>query len=138
MESPVVSDDQYDPVKSVEEAMERTTENYESISEGVKNLINPITYKMEQNDSGIPKRFNVKNGVYRIDNGGNALFRNVISEKGRFSKLDAFEFNVNRFRVDKIVTTSVASNVVHTDNLLKSEGIAEFDGVVNSSADVFI
>jgi hypothetical protein len=40
--------------------------------------------------------------------------------------------------VDKIVTTSVASNVVDTDNLLKSRGIAEFDGVINSSADVFV
>jgi hypothetical protein len=36
------------------------------------------------------------------------------------------------------VTTAVASNVVDTDKLLKARGIAEFDGVVNSSADVFL
>jgi hypothetical protein len=93
---------------------------------------------MEQNNPNIPKRFNVKSGVYRIDNNGNALFRNVVSEQGKFSKLEAYRFNVNQLHVDKIVTTGVASNVVHTDNVLKSEGIAEFDGSVNVNADVFV
>ena len=104
----------------------------------MKTLVNPITYLMEQRDWNVPKRFNVKNGVYRIDNNGNALVRNLVAEKGKFSKLEAFKFNVNRLTVDKLVTTAVASNVVQTDNLLKSEGIAEFDGVVNTAADIFI
>ena len=104
----------------------------------VKSLINPLTYLMEQNNRNIPKRFNIKSGVYRIDNNGNALFRNIVSEQGKFSKLEAYRFNVNQLHVDKIVTTGVASNVVHADNVLKSEGIAEFDGSVNVNADVFI
>ena len=62
----------------------------------------------------------------------------MVAEQGTFSELNAYKFNVNRFSVDKIVTTSVASNVVDTDNLLKSRGIAEFDGSVNSKADIFI
>ena len=43
---------------------------------------------------------------------GNAMLRNLVSEKGRFSQLDAYEFNVNQLHVDKIVTTGVASDVV--------------------------
>lgn len=131
-------EDEYDPVRIVGESMARCEVNYELTHQTVKSLINPITYLMEQNDKSAPKRFSVKNGVYRIDRNGNALFRNVVSETGRFSKLEANRFNVNRLKVDKLVTTSVASNVVHTDNLMKSEGIAEFDGAVNVNADVFI
>lgn len=131
-------DEEYDPVAVVNEAIERNAANYERIHENVKSIVNPINYCMEQTNREIPKKFNVKNGIYRIDHGGNALMRNIIAEKGKFSKLEAYKFNVNRLRVDKLVTTSVASNVVDTDNLLKSRGIAEFDGVVNSNADVFI
>lgn len=132
------TEEEYDPVQQVGDAIARNESNYAKIHSTVKSLVNPITYLMEQNDSNIPKRFNVKSGVYRIDNNGNALLRNMVAETGTFSKLEAYKFNVNRLQVDKLVTTAVASNVVHTDNLLKSEGIAEFDGVVNSAADVFI
>ena len=93
---------------------------------------------MEQNNPNIPKRFNIKNGVYRIDSNGNALVRNLVAEKGTFSQLNAYRFNVNRLSVDKLITSAVASNVVQTDNLLKSDGIAEFDGSVNIKADVFV
>lgn len=132
------SDDDYDPVEVVDEAIERNAANYELVQENVKSIVNPITYCMEQRDRNVPKKFNIKNGIYRIDHGGNALLRNIVAEKGTFSKLEAYKFNVNRLNVDKIITSSVASNVVHTDSLLKSEGITEFDGSVNSSADVFI
>ena len=138
MNMPPAPDDGYDPVAQVQAAMERNEVNYRETQLQLKTILNPITYLMEQGDSQIPKRFNVKSGIYRIDGSGNALLRNLVSETGRFSKLDVFKFNVNRLSVDKLVTTAVASNVVHTDNLLKSEGIAEFDGVVNTNADVFI
>lgn len=138
VESGSSTEEEYDPVQQVGDAIARNESNYAKIHSTVKSLVNPITYLMEQNDSNIPKRFNVKSGVYRIDNNGNALLRNMVAETGTFSKLEAYKFNVNRLQVDKLVTTAVASNVVHTDNLLKSEGIAEFDGVVNSAADVFI
>ena len=131
-------DDCYDPVETVTESMGRVEENYRAANMDVKSLVNPITYLLEQGDKNAPRRFNVKSGVYRIDNNGNALFRNVVSEQGKFSKLEAYKFNVNQLHVDKIVTTGVASNVVHTDNVLKSEGIAEFDGSVNVNADVFV
>lgn len=62
----------------------------------------------------------------------------MVSETGKFSSIEAFKFKVNQIQTDKMVLTSVASNVVDTDNLLKSRGIAEFDGVINSNADVFI
>lgn len=128
----------YDPYESVQNAIDRNQRNYESIEATVKSLTDPITYMTERNNPNVPKRFSVKNGVYRIDSSGNALFRNVVSEMGKFSKIEAYRFNVNKLEVDKLLTTSVASNVVDTDNLLKSRGIAEFDGVVNSSADIFI
>ena len=92
---------------------------------------------MENADANVPKRFVVKNGVYRADSNGNALTRNLIAEKGRFSELEAYNFNINKMNVDKLVTTSVASNVVDTDNLLKSRGLAEFDGTMNIGANVF-
>lgn len=131
-------DNLYDPVAEVQGAMQRTANNYENAHQAVKSLINPIQYLTEQHDRNIPKKFIVKQGVYRVDHTGNALLKNVVSEKGTFSQLDAYKFNVNRLSVDKILTTSVASNVVDTDNLLKSRGIAEFDGAVNSRADIFI
>lgn len=131
-------DDAYDPVAEVQASMERTATNYEKAHENIKSLISPIQYINEQRDKNIPKKFIVKAGVYRIDHTGNALLKNVVAEKGTFSQLDAYRFNVNRLHVDKLVTTSVASNVVDTDNLLKSRGIAEFDGAVNSKADIFI
>lgn len=131
-------DDAYDPVAEVQASMERTATNYEKAHENIKSLISPIQYINEQRDKNIPKKFIVKSGVYRIDHTGNALLKNVVAEKGTFSQLDAYRFNVNRLHVDKLVTTSVASNVVDTDNLLKSRGIAEFDGAVNSKADIFI
>lgn len=93
---------------------------------------------MEQSNSNVPKQFMIKQGVYRIDSNGNALVKNLVSERGKFSELEAYSLNVNKVNLDKIVSTSVASNVVDTDNLLKSRGIAEFDGVVNSNADIFI
>ena len=131
-------DDGYDPVAVVQEAMDRCESNYDRANKAVKSLVNPITYAMESKCGNIPKMFNVKNGLYRVDSSGNALMRNIVAEKGVFSKLEAYRFNVNKLGVDKLVTTSVASNVVHTDNLLKSEGIAEFDGSVNVKADVFV
>ena len=93
---------------------------------------------MERDNPNVPKKFVVRNGLYRIDASGNMLTKNIVSENARFSNLEAFCFRVNQLNVDKMVTTSVASNVVDTDNLLKSRGIAEFDGVINSSADIFI
>lgn len=93
---------------------------------------------MENADANVPKRFAVKNGVYRLDSNGNALTRNLIAEKGRFSELEAYNFNINKLNVDKLVTTSVAANVVDTDNVLKSRGLAEFDGTMNIGANVFI
>ena len=93
---------------------------------------------MEKGNPNVPGKFQVKSGIYRIDSSGRALLKNVVAEKGTFSSLDAYKFNVNQLGVDKILTTSVASNVVDTDQLLKSRGIAEFDGAVNSCADIFI
>ncbi len=131
-------EDSYDPYAEVESAMERNARNYESIDATVKSLTDPITYMMEKSNPNVPSRFNVKQGVYRMDASGNALFRNVVSEKGRFSELDAWKLRVNQLNTDKLVLTSVASNVVDTDNLLKSRGIAEFEGSISSSADIFI
>lgn len=131
-------EDGYDPYRTVADSMERNRINYEKIQKNVKSLLNPITYLDEQNNPNVPKRFNVKNGVYRIDSNGHALLKEVVAEKGRFSRLDAFKFNVNQLNTDKIVTTSVASNVVDTDQVLKSRGIAEFDGSVHMNADVFV
>ena len=128
----------YDPVAVVQDAIERNQNNYVSVSKTIKSLVNPITYAMERFDVNIPKKFTVKNGVYRVDSSGNALFRNIVSERGRFSKLDAYELNVNKVKIDKVVTTSVASNVVETDNLLKSTGITELDGSVHTKADIFV
>ena len=104
----------------------------------VKTLLDPINYLMEKCNPNVPGKFQVKSGIYRIDSSGRALLKNVVAEKGTFSSLDAYKFNVNQLGVDKILTTSVASNVVDTDQLLKSRGIAEFDGAVNSCADIFI
>lgn len=131
-------DQQYDPYASVESAMERNEVNYRSANLRVKTILNPITYLMEKNDQNIPKAFTVKNGTYRIDSNGNALLTNVVSQKARFSELEAFKFKVNSLNVDKLITTAVASDVVHTDNLMKSEGIAEFDGSVYMNADMFV
>ena len=114
-------------------------ENYERAQTALKDILNPITYMMEQNNPNIPKKFNVKSGIYRIDSSGNALFRNLTAEKGKFSRIEAYDFKVNKLNIDKLVLTSVASNVVDTDNLLKSRGIAEFEGAVNvMDADVFL
>jgi hypothetical protein len=131
-------DGEYDPVQTVSEASQRSTSNYQNASMVVKTLVNPITYLDERDNPNIPRQFNVKPGVYRMDHNGNALFRNIVAEKAQFSQLDAYRFNVNKLGVDKLVTTSVASNVVDTDNLLKSRGIAEFSGTVNCDADVFM
>lgn len=136
-EQSLTPEDSYDPVAVENEAIERNAANYERIHENVKSIVNPISYCMEQRDGNIPKKFNVKDGIYRIDHTGNALMKNIVSEKGTFSQLDAYKFNVNRLDVDKLVTTSVASNVVHTYNLMKSDGIAEFNGSMNVKADVF-
>lgn len=128
----------YDPYAEVEAAMGRAARNYESIDATVKSLTDPITYLMERADANVPKRFTVNQGVYRMDASGNALFKNFVSERGRFAELDAWKLRVNQLQTDKLVLTSVASNVVDSDNLLKSRGIAEFDGEVNSNADIFI
>lgn len=128
----------YDPYASVSEAIQRNRANYESVRETVQSIVNPISYAMENADPNVPKRFTVKDGIYRWDSNGNALSKNLVCEQGRFSKLEAYEFNVNQFSVDKVTTTSVASNVVDTDNLLKSRGIAEFDGTMNIGANVFV
>lgn len=131
-------EDQYDAVAQVEQAMERNRLNYEAARETVKSLVNPITYQLVHSNPNVPGSIHVKQGIYRIDNSGNALFKNVISEEATFNHLSAYRFNVNKLHVDNLVTTSVASNVVDTDNLLKSRGIAEFDGAVHTSADVFV
>ena len=128
----------YDPYATVTQAIERNRTNYENARETVQKLVNPISYAMENADANVPKRFAVKNGVYRADSNGNALTRNLIAEKGKFSELEAYNFNINKMNVDKLVTTSVASNVVDTDNLLKSRGLAEFDGTMNIGANMFI
>lgn len=128
----------YDPYETVTQAIERNQKNYETARLTVQKLVNPISYAMENADPNVPKRFAVKNGVYRVDSNGNALVKNLISEKGKFSELEAYKFNINKLNVDKLVTTSVASNVVDTDNLLKSRGLAEFDGTVNVGANVFV
>ena len=128
----------YDPYNSVENAIERNKANYQNASLNVKTLLDPINYLMEKGNPNVPGKFQVKSGIYRIDSSGRALLKNVVAEKGTFSSLDAYKFNVNQLGVDKIITTSVASNVVDTDQLLKSRGIAEFDGAVNSCADIFI
>ena len=128
----------YDPVAVVQDAIQRNASNYASANEDVKSIINPITYMMEKDNPNIPKRFNVKTGVYRMDSNGHALFREVVGEKGKFSEIEVYSFKVNNLGVDKLVTTGVASNVVDTDQLLKSRGIAEFDGAMNINADVFL
>lgn len=128
----------YDPVAVVQDAIQRNASNYAAANEDVKSIINPITYMMEKDNPNIPKRFNVKTGVYRMDSNGHALFREVVGEKGKFSEIEAYSFKVNNLGVDKLVTTGVASNVVDTDQLLKSRGIAEFDGAMNINADVFL
>lgn len=130
--------DGYDPYESVRNAIERNRTNYEAARETVQSLVNPISYAMESSDPNVPKRFTVKEGIYRMDANGNALTKNLISQKGKFSELEAYKFNINKMNVDKLVTTSVASNVVDTDNLLKSRGLAEFDGTVNVGANVFV
>lgn len=130
--------DGYDPYTTVKEAIERNRANYENARLTVQSLVNPISYAMENSDTNVPKKFAIKNGVYRIDSNGNALVRNLIAQKGKFSELEAYKFNINKMNVDKLVTTSVASNVVDTDNLLKSRGLAEFDGTVNVGANVFV
>ena len=128
----------YDPYTTVTQAIERNRTNYEAARLTVQKLVNPISYVMENSDPNVPKRFAVKNGIYRVDSNGNALVKNLVSEKGKFSELEAYKFNINKLNVDKLVTTSVASNVVDTDNLLKSRGLAEFDGTVNVGANVFV
>lgn len=128
----------FDPVAMVDEAMQKNEVNYESIQKTIKTLINPITYLREQNDPNAPKRFSINQGKYRIDHSGNILMKNVVAEKGKFSALEAYKFNANHFHVDKLVTTGVKSNVVYTDNLLKSDGITELNGIVNSTAEVFV
>ena len=128
----------YDPYETVTQAIERNRTNYEAARLTVQKLVNPISYVMENSDPNVPKRFAIKNGIYRVDSNGNALVKNLVSEKGKFSELEAYKFNINKLNVDKLVTTSVASNVVDTDNLLKSRGLAEFDGTVNVGANVFV
>lgn len=128
----------YDPFRSVNEAIARNKKNYTAYGYDVKSILNPINYMMEQKNPIMPKKFQLNKGVYRIDTMGNAMVKNLVSEQGKFSKLSAYELNVNKVQLDKLVTTSVASNVVDTDNLLKSRGIAEFDGAVHSKADIFI
>ena len=128
----------YDPYATVTSAILRNRNNYEGARETVQKLVNPICYAMENSDPNVPKRFAVKNGVYRLDSNGNALIKNLVAEKGKFSELEAYKFNINKMNVDKLVTTSVASNVVDTDNLLKSRGLAEFDGTMNIGANMFI
>ena len=130
--------DDYDPYMQVEESMERNQTAYEHANLTVKTLLNPISYMLANQDGNVVKRFTVKSGMYRIDSNGRALFKNVVSEKGRFSELETYKLKANQFAIDKLTTTSVASNVVHTDNLLKSEGIAEFDGSIVSSADILL
>lgn len=128
----------YDPYETVGQAIERNRANYENARLTVQKLVNPISYAMENADPNVPKRFAIKNGIYRVDSNGNTLVKNLVSEKGKFSELEAYKFNINKMNVDKLVTTSVASNVVDTDNLLKSRGLAEFDGTVNVGANVFV
>lgn len=130
--------DGYDPYETVGQAIERNRANYENAKLTVQKLVNPISYAMENADPNVPKRFAIKNGIYRVDSNGNTLVKNLVSEKGKFSELEAYKFNINKMNVDKLVTTSVASNVVDTDNLLKSRGLAEFDGTVNVGANVFV
>ena len=93
---------------------------------------------MEHNNPNVPKQFSIKQGLHRIDHNGNSLFKNIVSENARIARLAAYDLKVNRFSTDKLNVTSLAANVVDTDNLLKSRAIAEFDGVVNTSADVFV
>lgn len=128
----------YDPYASVKAAMDRNEDNYEKCRRTVRTLTDPINYLMERDNPNVPKKFVVRTGLYRLDASGNALMKNMVAESGKFSNLEAFCFRVNQLGVDKLVTTSVASNVVDTDNLLKSRGIAEFDGSVSCAADVFI
>ena len=137
-DTPRSPDPQYDPYATVDEAMQRNDSNYRNASLTVKTILNPINYLMEKKSVNIPKQFSIGNGTYRIDSNGNILAKNLVAQKARFSELEAYRFKVNRLNVDKLITTAVASNVVHTDNLLKSEGIAEFSGSVNSMADVFV
>jgi len=77
--------------------MARNESNYLKAQETVKCLTDPINYMMEHGDgeSIPPKRFNVKQGLCRIDHTGNALLKNVVSETGKFSNLEAFSFKVN-------------------------------------------
>lgn len=93
---------------------------------------------MESGNPNVPGRFVVKSGLHRIDHNGNALFKNLVAENAEFSTLKAYDFKTNKLTVDKLTLTSVASNVVETDNLLKSTGITEIDGTMNVAADVFV
>lgn len=128
----------YDPYNTVSQAIARNKANYERARLNVKKLVNPIEYAMANSDPNVPKRFAVKTGIYRADSNGNMLIRNLVSQRGKFSELEAYNFNINKLNVDKLVTTSVAANVVDTDNVLKSRGLAEFDGTMNIGANVFI
>lgn len=130
---------EYDPVNEVENAVRRNEQNQVKAKKPiVTSYITPINYMMEKDNPNVPSRFSIKNGTYRIDSNGNHLLKNIIAQDARFNKIEAYQFNANRFNVDKIVTTSVAANVVDTDNLLRSRGLAEFDGSVSSSADIFL
>lgn len=131
-------EDDYDPIQSVSEARERNQGNYSAIDGQLKDILNPITYLMERENLNLPKKFSVRRGMYKIDTDGHMLMKGVVAERGVFSRLEAFDFKVNKLTSDKLVMTSLAANVVDTDNLLKSRGIAEFDGVVNTAADVFV
>ena len=130
---------EYDPVCTVENAIARNEQDQVKANKSfVKSYITPITYMMEKSNPNVPSRFSVKNGTYRIDSNGNHLLKNMVAQDARFNKVDAYQINANRFNIDKIVTTSVAANVIDTDNLLKSRGLAEFDGAVSSKADIFL
>ena len=42
---------------------------------------------MERDNPNVPKKFVVRNGLYRIDASGNMLTKNIVSENARFSNL---------------------------------------------------
>ena len=96
----------YDPYASVHDAIERNRTNYENARLVVQQLVNPISYAMENADANVPKRFAIKNGIYRVDSNGNALLKNLVSEKGKFSELEAYKFNINKMNVDKLVLST--------------------------------
>lgn len=130
---------EYNPICVVENAVCRNEKNQIKAKKPVvKSYITPINYMMEKSNPNVPSRFSVKNGTYRIDSNGNHLLKNIVAQDAKFNKVNAYQINANRFNIDKIVTTSVAANVIDTDNLLKSRGLAEFDGAVSSSADIFL